>query len=280
METEQTSGVVKISQRESSGIRSLNLSQKAVGMVVWGEKIIYHNDCCTKVGRGEVFMLCEGVHFVEDRAVEARFEQIVFYISAEQLQQTLVTLLNSYGIDCSDKHRCPTCRQNNFVVCTPSPMVSDLFNAVNISFSRPDFRDNNIVGSLKTAELIYLIINSDNACLKSKLIDGADTENITFRRHIYNSILKDENIENLARETHRSLTSFKKEFRRHFSTSPHKWIIEQRLLLARILLLTGSKTISEIGNICSFTNTSHFIKLFKHRFNTTPAALRKQKSEG
>lgn len=276
MEIQPTTGVVKISQKQSSGIRSLNLSQRAVGMVLAGEKAIYHNDSYTTIMRGELFMLCEGNHFVEDKVVDGKFEQIVFYISAEQLQQNLVALLNNYGIECTDNHHCHNCRRDNFVVCTPEPMIADLFNAVNISFSRSDFRDNNIVGSIKIAELIYLIINSNHACLKSKLLEGADAENVTFKRFVYQSILKDENIETLARRTHRSLTSFKKEFRRHFDTSPHKWIIEQRLLLARMLLLTGSKTISEIGNICSFTNTSHFIKLFKQRFQTTPAGLRKE----
>jgi AraC-like DNA-binding protein len=35
-------------------------------------------------------------------------------------------------------------------------------------------------------------------------------------------------------------------------------------------------TISEIGAQCAFTNISHFIKLFKRHYKTTPAALRKQ----
>ncbi|MBQ5843935.1 MAG: AraC family transcriptional regulator, partial [Alistipes sp.] len=34
-------------------------------------------------------------------------------------------------------------------------------------------------------------------------------------------------------------------------------------------------TISEVGISCAFTNISHFIKLFKQRFHTTPAVLRK-----
>lgn len=72
----------------------------------------------------------------------------------------------------------------------------------------------------------------------------------------------------------RSLTSFKKEFRRHFQMPPHKWYIRQRLMHSRLLLISTSKSISEIGNECTFPNTSHFIKLFKKEYQMTPATYR------
>ena len=55
---------------------------------------------------------------------------------------------------------------------------------------------------------------------------------------------------------------------------PHRWYIKQRLMHSRLLLISTSKSISEIGNECTFPNTSHFIKLFKKEFRMTPAAYR------
>ncbi len=55
---------------------------------------------------------------------------------------------------------------------------------------------------------------------------------------------------------------------------PHKWYIRQRLMHSRLLLISTSKSISEIGNACTFPNTSHFIKLFKKEYQMTPAAYR------
>lgn len=43
---------------------------------------------------------------------------------------------------------------------------------------------------------------------------------------------------------------------------------------SRLLLISTSKSISEIGNACTFPNTSHFIKLFKKEYQMTPAAYR------
>ena len=74
----------------------------------------------------------------------------------------------------------------------------------------------------------------------------------------------DISVEELAGKCNRSLTSFKKEFRKHFFEPPHKWFIRQRLMHSRLLLISTNKSISEIGNDCNFPNTSHFIKLFKN----------------
>jgi AraC-like DNA-binding protein len=41
-----------------------------------------------------------------------------------------------------------------------------------------------------------------------------------------------------------------------------------------MLLVSTTKSVSEIGNECTFPNTSHFIKLFKKEYGNTPAAYR------
>jgi AraC-like DNA-binding protein len=112
--------------------------------------------------------------------------------------------------------------------------------------------------------------------VRRKLVRSTDSSTNLFVNTIYDNIFNDISIEGLAEQTNRSLTSFKKEFRRIFDTSPHHWIIEQRLDRARILLASTSRTVSEIGAECGFSNISHFIKLFKQRYNRTPASYRKR----
>ncbi|MEG2614520.1 MAG: helix-turn-helix domain-containing protein, partial [Alistipes sp.] len=62
--------------------------------------------------------------------------------------------------------------------------------------------------------------------------------------------------------------------RRLFRIPPHKWFIRQRLMRARLLLISTSLSISQIGTQCTFPNTSHFIKLFKKEYALTPATYR------
>ena len=127
---------------------------------------------------------------------------------------------------------------------------------------------------MKMTELIYLIISQRDCCLKSKVLSNVDSAHDNFEQIIYSNIFSDLAIEELAEMCNRSLTSFKKEFKRHFFMPPHRWFIKQRLIQSRLLLISTSKSISEIGIECTFPNTSHFIKLFKKQYGTTPAIYR------
>ena len=119
------------------------------------------------------------------------------------------------------------------------------------------------------------ILSGEDNCSKRKILRSADTSSRHFVNTIYENMFNDISIERLADLTNRSLTSFKKEFRRIFDSSPHHWIIGQRLSRAKIMLSSTSRTVSEIGAECGFANISHFIKLFKQRYNCTPASYRR-----
>ncbi len=128
--------------------------------------------------------------------------------------------------------------------------------------------------NIKLTELMYLIVSQSDGCLKSKILSNMDASRDNFEQIIYSHIFCDISIEELSTLCNRSLTSFKKEFKRHFYMPPHRWFIRQRLMQSRLLLISTSKSISEIGIECTFPNTSHFIKLFKKEYGTTPAIYR------
>lgn len=101
----------------------------------------------------------------------------------------------------------------------------------------------------------------------------------SFEQIIQNNVFNDVSIEELAQQTNRSLTSFKKEFKRQFFEPPHKWLIRQRLIHSRLLLISTGKSIAEVGTECNFPNPSHFIKLFKKEFGLTPSVYRNRHTE-
>ena len=271
--------VVKIVERSDSPIRDLRLHRMAVGMVMRGEMNIYHNDHCTNVPSGSVYLLEEGVHYVDTRCEDGVFEQIVFYISPEMLQQAIVYQTTTYGLTSQTSHICNNCAYHNFLVVAAPAMVSDFFHAVNRNFRHNLLSTTPACQQMKVSELIFTILLGESECLQRRLLLGSDRYKADFVRTVYNNLFTDASVEQLAEQTNRSLTSFKKEFSTHFHSSPHQWFVAQRLHRARILLTTSRMTISEIGAQCAFTNISHFIKLFKRHYKTTPAALRKQLQE-
>ncbi|MGA7393446.1 MAG: helix-turn-helix domain-containing protein [Terrimicrobiaceae bacterium] len=61
---------------------------------------------------------------------------------------------------------------------------------------------------------------------------------------------------------HRSLSSFKREFRRCYGTTPGKWLIGRRLECAAQMLRTTSMSMTEIALECGFEEPSHFSRTF------------------
>lgn len=240
-----------------------------------GTKHIYYGDACHTVSKGEIFYMGIGNHYVEDIPEEGRpFEQVIVYYSPELLQRTLLYLNMNYSINISNSHSCDRCRRLNHVSTEASTTLRSFFTHA-VSYLQDDnFMHDEAAENIKLTELMYLIVSQSDGCLKSKILSNMDASRDNFEQIIYSHIFCDISIEELSTLCNRSLTSFKKEFKRHFYMPPHRWFIRQRLMQSRLLLISTSKSISEIGIECTFPNTSHFIKLFKKEYGTTPAIYR------
>lgn len=267
--------IVKYVGANYGGIQLLALSRYAIGYVMRGTKHIYYGDACHTVSKGEIFYMGIGNHYVEDIPEEGRpFEQVIVYYSPELLQRTLLYLNMNYSINISNSHSCDRCRRLNHVSTEASTTLRSFFTHA-VSYLQDDnFMHDEAAENIKLTELMYLIVSQSDGCLKSKILSNMDASRDNFEQIIYSHIFCDISIEELSTLCNRSLTSFKKEFKRHFYMPPHRWFIRQRLMKSRLLLISTSKSISEIGIECTFPNTSHFIKLFKKEYGTTPAIYR------
>ena len=273
-EIESQPTIVKYVEANCAGIHLLNLSRCAIGYVVRGTKHIYYGDTHYTISRGDVFYLGVGNHYVEDIPDDAKpFEQIIVYYSPVLLQRILLHLNMTYSINVSNSHKCEHCSAFNHVSSPASASLKSFFYHM-ATYLQDDNMHDDTAENIKMTELVYLIVSQTDGCLKTKVLSNVDSAHENFEQIIYANIFSDISIETLASMCNRSLTSFKKEFKRHFLTPPHRWFIHQRLMQSRLLLISTSKSISEIGNECTFPNTSHFIKLFKKEYGCTPALYR------
>lgn len=267
--------IVKYAETLHNGIQSQALSRYAIGFILRGTKYIYDGDKRQSVTRGDIFYLGIGHHYMEDVPENGQpFEQILFYYTPSDLQRILLHLNITYGLNITNEHSCENCRNRSHVSMPGWSSIRNFFNNTNNYLRDENFLHDETAENIKMTELIYLLTSHEDCCIKSKLLSNIDTAKENFEQIVYDHIFKDISIEELSKLTNRSLTSFKKEFRRHFMMPPHKWYIRQRLMHSRLLLISTSKSISEIGNACTFPNTSHFIKLFKKEYQMTPAAYR------
>lgn len=67
---------------------------------------------------------------------------------------------------------------------------------------------------------------------------------------------------------------FSRCFRISTNTSPHKFVTERRIEVAKCMLADASLTLAQIAYDCGFSNQSHFTKAFKECAGVTPGAYR------
>lgn len=267
--------IVRYVQPNRSGIQANNYARHSIGYVVRGKKCIYYGDLCHEIPQGTLFYMGTGSHYTEDIPEAGKnFEQIVFYYTSAQLSKVLNNLSVVYQLHITNDHSCPDCEQQTHVSYPATSAIKNFFGTVSQYLKDDLFSQDTTAEMIKITELVYLILTQKECCLKSKILSNMDLMTESFEQTIQDYIFSDISVEELAEKCNRSLTSFKKEFRKHFYEPPHKWFIRQRLMHSRLLLISTNKSISEIGNECNFPNTSHFIKLFKKEYGFTPANYR------
>lgn len=131
---------------------------------------------------------------------------------------------------------------------------------------------------LKIKELILLLLQTNNAENIISLFSHLFTpRQANFKEMIQTHLFSNITIPELAVLSGRSLSAFKRDFESYFKDTPANFIKEQKLLKANELLLTTDFSVSEICYEVGFSDTSHFTKLFKLKYNLTPSEFKRRK---
>lgn len=88
--------------------------------------------------------------------------------------------------------------------------------------------------------------------------------------YIHASLDQDLRLAKLAEVAQMSESNFCHLFRRHMGTSPHQYVIHQRIERARVLLKQGKLPIIEIAYECGFNSQSHLTICFRQHTGMTP----------
>ena len=126
----------------------------------------------------------------------------------------------------------------------------------------------------------HLITTGVFSLLLSKFFNKETQMNPSIKR--FAPVLKfiDENpslnmsLDQLADIMHLNKVYFSTLFQKTFKTSPIKYVIEKKMLLAQQLLASQKLTIQEISDKLGYTNEYYFSSAFKHTFGTAPSKWR------
>ena len=244
------------------------VSTHVVSMVLDGEQRIYtQNDRQVRVRAGELLLIPRGLYQISDLLPDSGepFCSLLFYFDDETVREFL---------DQSEQH--PTERSAPFETLRlpPHPTLRQFADTTLSMYGTTRVRSKAMV-RLKTLELLHLI---DQLCGPQRLTESLFNLVLPRRRslqqfmeHNFNKPLK---IKDFAYLTGRSVSSFRRDFKEQFTTTPNQWLKQRRLDHATELLRRNSDPVESIALSAGFENTSYFVQEFRKREGRSPGRFR------
>lgn len=125
------------------------------------------------------------------------------------------------------------------------------------------------LGLLKVKEGIKLMLIAAPE-LRNFLFDFSEPYKVDLELFMLSNFHFNVPVEKFAQLTGRSLSGFKRDFRKTFGMPPRKWLQEKRLNEARHLIESKNKKPSSIYLDLGFESLSHFSHAFKKKFGKAP----------
>jgi AraC family transcriptional regulator len=96
----------------------------------------------------------------------------------------------------------------------------------------------------------------------------------TVRDYVDAHLGENISLTDLAASVSLSRFHFARMFRQSVGTSPHEFVLEQRLVRARTMLSRTNASLMEIAGCCGFADQSHMNRVFRKRVGQTPGQYR------
>lgn len=128
------------------------------------------------------------------------------------------------------------------------------------------------IASLKITEAISILRTVDPE-IDAVLANFEEPGKIDLAGYMEKNFMFNLPIEKFGYLTGRSITTFKRDFKKAFQTTPQRWLTQKRLELAHYQLVEKRKKPIDVCYEVGFENLSHFSYIFKKQFGYGPKEL-------
>jgi len=222
------------------------------------------------IAAGQTLYIKKGAAIVE-QFFDDEFCMLGFFISDDFIRNILKEVSGKidFNTDQKNPQRAAIEVYNDALLSTYFQSMLTYFNG---SQKPPD-----LLLEIKLKELIINILttphNPSLAAYFQSLLDG---EQPIIRQIMEANFNFNLSLEEFARLCHRSVSSFKRDFKKLYNASPGKWLLNKRLEYSALLLKNSDSSITQIVFECGFEDLSHFSRAFKEKFGVSPLNFRKE----
>jgi AraC-like DNA-binding protein len=152
------------------------------------------------------------------------------------------------------------------------PLLESCLQSLIPYFEMKELPEN--IAHLKITEAVS-ILRSIDPSIDSMLTNFEEPGKIDLAEYMEKNFMFNMPMEKFGYLTGRSLTTFKRDFKKTFATTPQKWLTQKRLELAHYQFVEKKMKPIDVCYEVGFENLSHFSFAFKKHFGYAPSALLK-----
>jgi AraC-like DNA-binding protein len=186
---------------------------------------------------------------------------VVMHLSTERLKRFYE------NVD-TEKNR--TVQQKIYSFCKHPLLESCMASVMPYFDVEGEFPEN--IASLKITEAISILREIDKS-VDNVLANFDEPGKVDLISFMERNFMFNMPMEKLGYLTGRSLSTFNRDFKRHFNITPQKWLTEKRLQLAYYQLTEKKKKPTEVYLEVGFEDLSHFSFAFKKKYGMAPSQL-------
>lgn len=235
-------------------------------MLVWfisGETKIIQADATFHFKEGDIFLIPRNIlatiiNYPKDGEPH---KTVVMHLSIERLKQFYEK------IDVSKK----IIPEQKIYSFNNHPLLSSCLSSLIPYFElEGQFPEN--IAALKITEAISILREIDKS-IDNVLANFDEPGKVDLINFMERNFMFNMSMTKLSYLTGRSLSTFHRDFKKHFNTTPQKWLVKKRLELAYYQLTEQKKKPSEIYLEVGFEDLSHFSFAFKNKYGTSPSNM-------
>ena len=237
--------------------------ENTVIYILEGDKIFRSEKTEFKVNKGDLLFVRKG-YYLYSESTNQQYKSLVFFIDSAIIKEFVNENTDILSINPSES-------SPSWVLKLVADESFEKFVDSVMPYFRKETEYLQQFLKIKAQELLLHVLDSDNQDnFKKFLLENFTGKKIDLDYVLNTFYLKKLTINELAKISGRSVSTFKREFQTKYGEPPANWIKTKKLERAYFLLKNKWGNVEEVSDAVGFESVPHFIKSFKLKFGLTP----------